>query len=98
MMDAHTEAEVVRKLRIAFDAAGIVVSRATMSGGNLRAWEQVSPEGIVGRWLQNGWRVDLVRDRQPTRLALVTDDEGMELAEQAEAGAHMTEDPATTRR
>lgn len=58
-MNAQEMQEIAKRLRTALDSAGILVERADVLGGNIKAWERVPEEGIVGRWLQAGWRVSL---------------------------------------
>ncbi len=56
-MNAIESAQLARRLRNALQMHGILVERADVIAGNVKGWEPVPAEGIIGRWLQNGWRV-----------------------------------------
>lgn len=58
----------------ALRGAGLIVERAELVGGNVRRWQDLDAEAILGRWLQNGWRVRFLRrameDTPPRVLSL----------------------------
>jgi hypothetical protein len=56
-MNAADMAHVSTLLQSALDSVGILVERADVVQGNIKAWETVPAPAILGRWLQNGWRV-----------------------------------------
>jgi len=56
-VNAVEQREIAKRLDKALTDAGISVQRMDIVAGNLRAWEDVSAEGIIGRWLQQGWKV-----------------------------------------
>ena len=58
-MNAIEQAALANILRAALADWGIRVERADVVRGNLKAWDVVPAEAIIGRWLQNGWRVTL---------------------------------------
>lgn len=63
-MNASDMAHVSTLLQTALDSVGILVERSEVVQGNIKGWETVPAPGIVGRWLQNGWRVSL-KDEVP---------------------------------
>jgi hypothetical protein len=70
-VDAAEHAAIVAKLAAALAGAGIQVQRADVIHGNVVGWIDVSAEGVLGRWLQNGWRVAQFSEEQqsqPTRV------------------------------
>jgi len=73
-MNAADQDAIARILHDAFDGR-VVVSRPVRAGGNLKAWEEQSPQSMIAAWLQLGWCVDLVRGTVDERqLRLVPDD------------------------
>lgn len=66
-------AHVSTLLQTALDNVGIIVERADVVQGNIKAWDPVPAPGIVGRWLQNGWRVRLAEELEGTTTNAETD-------------------------
>lgn len=58
-MNAMEMAAIAAELKRALAEAGISVERADVRAGNVKAWETVPAEAIIGRWLQNGWKVTM---------------------------------------
>lgn len=56
-VNAEQQMHLALKIGKALTDAGVKVQRAQMVQGNLKGWDDVPAEGIIGRWLQNGWRV-----------------------------------------
>ena len=68
-MNAQQLTLLARRLEQALQDAGIHVERADVVGGNVQRWVEVPAEGVIGRWLQNGWKV-WGEDGEPTRVNL----------------------------
>lgn len=76
-MNAAEYASVSSALRELLGGSTILVERADVSGGNVLRWEEVPPEAILARWMQNGWKVSIRRpEPDPTQrlFELVADD------------------------
>lgn len=56
-MTAQEFAVAADALGRALRGSGMVIERAIIVGGNVRRWQPIDAEAILGRWLQNGWRV-----------------------------------------
>lgn len=56
-MDATEYAEVVRRLTSALSQIGLTVERGVRQGGSIIAWEPVSTERLLARWLTMSWRI-----------------------------------------
>jgi hypothetical protein len=56
-MNASEQREIAEFLDQALRNYGIKVERVRVVNGNVKAWDVVPAEAIIGRWLQNGWRV-----------------------------------------
>ena len=68
-MNAQQLSLLTGRLERALQDAGIHVERADVAGGNIKRWIEVPAEGIIGRWLQNGWKVWL-EDSEIVRVNL----------------------------
>lgn len=51
------------RLGAALEGAGIVIERADVVMGNIKAWESIPVKALIGRLVQNGWRVRFIADR-----------------------------------
>lgn len=58
-MNATQQQEFALRLAAGLRYAGLVVERAEVRMGNIKGWQEVPAEGILGRWLASGWRVTL---------------------------------------
>lgn len=72
-MNATDWARCARLLESALESAGLVVERADVIGGNIKSWQPITADQIMGRWMQSGWRIRDVS--QPIPLSIVQEDE-----------------------
>jgi hypothetical protein len=57
MLDAATQDRLGATLDRALAQRGLVVERAVLAGGNVRAWAPVPGPALLGRLATFGWRV-----------------------------------------
>lgn len=57
-MNAAEQAMFAIRLQQALDVAGIVVTHAVRTGGNVSGWEPVPAATILGYLVRNGWKIE----------------------------------------
>lgn len=92
-MNAAEQTEAARRLTEALEIAGIRVHALKVQAGNVVGRNPVPAPQLLGAWLQRMWAVEIVEDRGARVVGSIGGgDDGMFLAEHAEAGSRRVDE------